>query len=511
MITAQVPSAVPAWPTLGQARASLLGLDEPALAGCCGRRIGVLIPADNAASTLEQVLQRIPPEVWRNLEEVVVLDDASQDATYEQARGLAGLLPKLRVRRNARKLGYGGSRKAGLRYFLELGFDIVVLLPGDGRYAPELLARLYHPLVAGATDAVFGSRLAGLDGASLRDGLALRRYTGYRILSACQNRALGLRLSEFHSGYRAYRLEALRHIDFSRMSDHIDFDTEMIIKLRHQRYSIREVPIPARKEDGRLPGFQDAWNGMRALWRYRQTCRSLVCHPAFREYFVRHPLKTARYSSHDYARRMTGSGKEVLDLGCGEGFLAAELARAGNRVTAVDCREQASLRAPLERYVRADLEQAGWAQKLDGKRFDRILLLDVLEHLRQGGRVLAECRPLLREGGAAIISLPNVANIAVRLSLLFGHFDYRERGILDRGHLRFFTRRTARRFVVENGYEIVQERTTVIPLDLALGLEASGRLHRWLNLALASVTKLLPGLFGYQFVFLARPSPGPVG
>src|SRR3990172_10351803 len=144
-----------------------------ALADCQGKRIGILIVTDNALSTLAAVLKRIPPNVWQNIEEVVVFDDASRDSTFELAVGLKTVcdLPKLRVLKHPKKLGYGGNQKAGYRHFLEKGFDIVVLLHGDGQYAPEILARLYHPIVSGEADAVFGSRMMKKHGHPLQGGM----------------------------------------------------------------------------------------------------------------------------------------------------------------------------------------------------------------------------------------------------------------------------------------------------------------------------------------------------
>src|SRR3981081_4542516 len=127
------------------------------LALCGGKRIGVLIVAYNAVTTLVKVLQRIPAQVWDNVAEVVVFDDASQDSTYELAVGYKELSAntKFHVIKNEKNLGYGGNQKAGYQYFIERGFDIVVLLHGDGQYAPEVLSHLYHPLVTGDADAVF--------------------------------------------------------------------------------------------------------------------------------------------------------------------------------------------------------------------------------------------------------------------------------------------------------------------------------------------------------------------
>src|SRR5437764_14816807 len=109
-------------------------------------------------------------------------------------------VPKLHVLKHRKNQGYGGNQTAGYRYFIEKGFDIVVLLHGDGQYAPEILARLYHPLVTGEADAVFGSRMMRTFGGPLRGGMPLYKYVGNRILTTLENRALGTRLHEFHSG-----------------------------------------------------------------------------------------------------------------------------------------------------------------------------------------------------------------------------------------------------------------------------------------------------------------------
>jgi len=129
----------------------------------------------------------------------VVFDDASQDATYELAMGLKTLrqLDKLQVLTHPKNLGYGGNQKAGYRYFMENGFDVVVLLHGDGQYAPEILSHLYHPIVAGEADAVFGSRMMKTYGGPLKGGMPLYKYLGNRVLSTFENRMLGMQLTEF--------------------------------------------------------------------------------------------------------------------------------------------------------------------------------------------------------------------------------------------------------------------------------------------------------------------------
>jgi 2-polyprenyl-3-methyl-5-hydroxy-6-metoxy-1,4-benzoquinol methylase len=204
---------------------------------------------------------------------------------------------------------------------------------------------------------------------------------------------------------------------------------------------------------------------------------------------------------------MVGEGRDVLDLGCAGGDFAALLKRRGNRVVGVDQHAPDDAhREVFDTFVPGRLDQGleFLRPALGARTFDRVLLLDVLEHVPAPERLLAECRRLLRPGALAIVSLPNVANVTVRWSLLWGRFEYTERGILDRTHLRFFTRRSARRLLKDAGYEIVEERATVMPVELALGMSPDSLAMRLLNRVLAFATRLMPGLFGYQHILVGR-------
>lgn len=491
-------------------QASHMPATNPLPASNEGKRIGVLIVAYNAVTTLATVLRRIPAEVWANVEEVVVFDDASKDDTYELAVGYKTItgLEKLTIIKNDKNMGYGGNQKLGYRYFIERGFDIVVLLHGDGQYAPEILAHLYTPLVAGEVDAVFGSRMMSTYGGPLKGGMPFYKYVGNQILTFFENHALGLNLTEFHSGYRAYSLTTLRQIDFSNMTDDFHFDTEIIIKLHHQGFRIKEVPIPTYYGDEicYVNGLKYARDVFKSVIRYLRTVRSLERYPEYAEYFVHYPLKDSNYSSHYYFMGLVGQNHDVLDIGCGEGFFAAKIAEAGNRVIGIDLLPKAKLASAFEKFISAELDnglQSAMPELVD-QQFDRVLLQDVLEHLRFPQKLLHDCHKVLKPQGQLLVSVPNVANITVRLALLFGFFEYAERGILDKTHLRFFTRRTARRMLEESGYEVIDEKMTVMPIELALGLSANNPLMRILNYILAVLTSMLPNLLGYQCVFVAR-------
>lgn len=206
-------------------------------------RVAIYIPAFNAESTLVKVLDRIPAGLKAQVAEVFVVDNHSTDNTHgvvEDYRERHGLR-NLEVIRNARNMGYGGSQKVAYQRCIEKGYGCVAMLHGDAQYAPELLETLIEPVLRRQTDMMFGSRMSGHP---LKGGMPLIRYLGNRVLTMMQNFVLGTSLSEFHSGYRVFSVEALRKIPFEHFSSDYHFDTEMII-LHHDRgFRISEMPIP---------------------------------------------------------------------------------------------------------------------------------------------------------------------------------------------------------------------------------------------------------------------------
>jgi len=266
------------------------GPDAPGTAGAIGApRIGIFIVAYNAESTLVEVIERIPDDVVARVEEIYVFDDFSTDRTYEiglrHRQGAAAA--KLVMHRNERNLMYGGNQKAGYRYALERGFDFVILLHGDGQYAPEVMDRLLAPLERGEADMVMGSRM--MEPGALQGHMPLYKYVGNKILTFTQNLLLRQRLSEYHSGYRAYSCRALREIDLERLTDNWHFDTQIILEFIARGFRIREVPIPTYYGDEicRVNGIAYAFNCLMATARFA----------AVRRVGSRHELPAAPRSS----------------------------------------------------------------------------------------------------------------------------------------------------------------------------------------------------------------------
>ena len=210
------------------------------------KKIGILVVAYNAVSTLSKVLDRIPENVLEEIDEIAVFDDASKDETYMLSVGYKEVkkLDKLQIYLNEKNLGYGGNQKRGFKYFIDKDFDVVVLLHGDGQYAPEVLQAMYDPIISGKADVVLGSRMMSKYGGALKGGMPFYKYFGNKALSTYQNITLKMNLTEFHSGYRAYSIEGLKKIRFDNMTDEFHFDTQIIVKANHNNLKIVEVPIP---------------------------------------------------------------------------------------------------------------------------------------------------------------------------------------------------------------------------------------------------------------------------
>jgi len=234
--------------------------------------IGVLVVAYNAEATLENVLARIPSNIIPSISVVLICDDASQDDTFtigQRAQTERAELP-IQLVRQPKNLGYGGNQKAGYRWMIDNKIDIVVLLHGDGQYAPELLPEMVAPITSGRADVVFGSRMM-TPGAALKGGMPKYKFIGNKILTFWQNRMAQVRLSEWHSGYRAYSTASLSHTNFESNSDYFDFDTEIILQMIKAKQRIVEIPIPTFYGDelSRVNGIKYGWRVARHTTRWR--------------------------------------------------------------------------------------------------------------------------------------------------------------------------------------------------------------------------------------------------
>jgi glycosyltransferase involved in cell wall biosynthesis len=470
------------------------------------KKIIICIVAYNAETTIRKVLDRIPRAVREKVAEVVVFDDESKDKTFQTATEYRLENPDFKnffVFRNPQNLGYGGNQKRCYRYCIDKGYDIVVLLHGDGQYAPECLPELLEPLEKGEADAVFGSRMM-TPGAARKGGMPLYKFVGNKILTFYENAMLGMHLTEFHSGYRLYSVHALKEVPFEKNTNDFHFDTEIIVQFHARRLRIKELPIPVYYGDEicHVNGLKYAKDVFKAVFQYKLHELGIKNYPKYDVGYKRYAFKEDRHSSHAQVIRMIPPrGARILDVGCGPNDLAKFLKKEGNEIVGVDKYVPPPGESPRTMDIQKDLDEDFTLPF--GREFDYILFLDVLEHLKDPARVLAKARDYLKPGGRIIVSLPNVAHWSVRFSLLIGRFSYGERGILDRTHLHFYTGYSARQLLREANYKVLSERVTPVPLLDAFPVFRFFFLRwiHWIDVAFGALWK---GLFAYQFIFVAE-------
>lgn len=477
------------------------------------KRIGILVVAYNASSTLAGVLDRIPEEFGHRIETLLIFDDHSQDATYLVGLGYQQLCRHLPIEvvRNGRNLGYGGNQKAGYRWAIDNQLDIVVLLHGDGQYPPEMLADMVGPIERGECDAVFGSRMLE-EGAARRGGMPIYKLLGNRILTSIQNRVVGMSLSEWHSGYRAYNVRALEDVPFGSNSDGFDFDTQIIIQLREAGKRVVEIPIPTYYGDEicYVNGLGYARDVLGDSLRYRAHKMGFGSgETAFAS--DQYEAKSADDSSHASLLRWVQPDPplRVLDLGCAGGELSRRLRAMGHTVTGVDLVPAPGIEESVDRFIAADLDQG--LPKEAGQQFDLVLAADVLEHVRNPGQLLSDIRAALAPGGSVLVSIPNIAHWYPRIRIAAGRFDYDRRGILDSGHVRFFTRQSFERLLGGAGLSVRRTQGLGVPFEVTArgGVTSPETQAERFSSVLSTINRgsvwLWPALFSYQYLFELVP------
>jgi glycosyltransferase involved in cell wall biosynthesis len=202
----------------------------------CGKKLVVVMPAYNAQVTLERTLREIDRSL---VDQVILVDDASQDGTCDLARRL-----QLEVHRHPENLGYGGNQKTCYRLALEAGADIVVMLHPDYQYSPKLIGVAANLIASGHYDIALGSRILG--GRAREGGMPLYKYVSNRFLTAVQNFLTGMKLSEFHTGYRAFSRGVLESLPLEENDDDFLFDNQLLIQAHWAGLRIGEFTCPAR-------------------------------------------------------------------------------------------------------------------------------------------------------------------------------------------------------------------------------------------------------------------------
>jgi glycosyltransferase involved in cell wall biosynthesis len=228
-----------------------------------------ITPAYNAARTIRSVFDRIPDVARGRISRFVVVNDGSTDDTGAVLAELKVTMPNLDVLEHPENRGYGAAEKTLLRHACDLSADAAILLHADGQYSPEMIPEMLRPLDDGQADLVQGSRMLG--GGALKGGMPFYKYVSNKWLTAIENRAFGLRMAEYHSGYMLYSRGLLEGIPFDQLSDSFDFDLEMIVCAHILGMSIHETAIPTiyADEASHLNPIKYGLNVLSIVRRYR--------------------------------------------------------------------------------------------------------------------------------------------------------------------------------------------------------------------------------------------------
>lgn len=203
-----------------------------------GQKVVVVMPAYNAEKTLRRTYAEVPLEI---VDQVILVDDFSQDRTAEVARELG-----LHTICHEQNKGYGGNQKTCYREALDLGADIVIMLHPDYQYTPLLITAMASLIAEGVFDCVLGSRILGVG--ALKGGMPIYKYFSNRFLTLVQNWLVAHKLSEYHTGYRAYRANLLKALPLDQNSDDFVFDNQILAQIIYGGYSIGEIACPTRYE-----------------------------------------------------------------------------------------------------------------------------------------------------------------------------------------------------------------------------------------------------------------------
>ncbi|MCJ2040006.1 glycosyltransferase family 2 protein [Methylobacterium sp. J-059] len=201
-----------------------------------GQKIAVVLPAYNAAATLQKTFDDIPKDI---VDDIILIDDASRDRTALIAESLG-----IHTIRHERNRGYGGNQKTCYEAALARGADIVVMLHPDYQYAPRLVTAMASMIVSGEYDAVLASRILGKG--ALVGGMPRYKYVANRVLTLLQNLLMGQKLSEYHSGYRAWSRTVIETIPLDRCSEDFVFDNQMLALAMQAEFRIGEISCPTR-------------------------------------------------------------------------------------------------------------------------------------------------------------------------------------------------------------------------------------------------------------------------
>lgn len=335
------------------------------------------------------------------------------------------------------------------------------------------------------------------------------KYVGNKILTQFENWMLNSSLSEFHSGYRIYAVDALEKVPFDLNTNDFHFDTEIIVQFVARGLTIVEQPIPTFYGDEvcHVNGMKYAFDVTATAAKYRVQSLGIFYDRRFDlspNDAQRYQLKLLGVSSHTMAIDSIRKGGKVFVIGDAVPRFPVVLQNYGFSVTVADAYQDKLQNSPT--LFTGMMETNPALQVLRSEDFDSVLLLDEIEHLDSPEVFVENLRRLMYRSTntKVVVTTPNIGFIANRLMLLFGEFNYGKHGILDLSHKRLFTFKSLKRLFDQAGYQILSVKGVPAPFNLVVHNRFLASVMTGLNIALIKICK---GLFSYQIFMEVQPKP----
>ncbi|HCD32798.1 MAG TPA: hypothetical protein DER01_10360 [Phycisphaerales bacterium] len=477
------------------------------------KRIMILLVPTLQQDALLNLLNDIPSQLIEDQHVDFVILDRSVDGKCSQLANewvTKQQLTRWTLLHNPAQHGYGGNQKLGFRLALNRDYDFVIHFLADGRYAPADLENLVNEIRSHPSDVLLGDRLS--DHVQAKRSMPLRRRLANKLLAWYQNRCAHAKLNDFHCALRGYSTRFLNTVPFEVNTNDLHFDSHLLLQALCIETNIQQIPVNYQHDKGTpyRAGLGYAWNVFKSATQYRMHQMGMLCSLSYRDLRpTKYQDKTTDFkSSHQLALNLIRqiNPKSVTDIGCGPGFVAKHCMDEGMNVTGLD------MYPPLDGTMNAYHKVVLEAEPLPVDPFtsDVVMMLDIIEHLAHPEEFLIGMRNdsvSLRGDGQSktlLLSTPNIAFIMPRLNLLFGRFNYAERGILDITHKRLFTRSSLRHCLETCGYRVEKMH----PIGLAFEVVFKGLLGKFLARLSWLAAQILPTIFAAQFLVVCHPTPG---
>ena len=461
----------------------------------------IFIVAYNHENFIEKVLDRLPKSLLEENYEILIIDDASIDKTFEIANRWSDKNHKIKIRilKNNINYGYGGNQKIGMEYAIKNNFDTLTLLHGDGQYAPEIIHQLIKFHIKENASLTLGSRMINKRDA-LKGRMPLYKFVGNIILTKLQNLILRTNLSEFHTGYRVYSIKSLSNCKFFLNTNKYHFDTEIIIQHLANNFKIVEYAIPTYYGDeiSYVNGINYAFNIIKQSIFYKFQKLGIFYSEKYNYLEENYENKSHFDSTHLTAINYVKSNSKILDLGSSNAIYL-NLLKDKKNCYIKTVNKNAGLKNPkVDKEEIIDLDY-NIPNKID--EYDYIFLLDIVEHLKDPEKFISRLHNELVSKQTVIASTGNISFIIIRLMLLFGSFNYGNRGILDKTHTRLYTFSTFKNLFINN-FDIIKIKGIPAPFPIALGENILSKILLKINIFFIKISK---NLFSYQILFILKP------